>query len=89
MRLNTSLRVFLMGSAAAFMLASCQDNTASVSDENSTAEITEKAATKMSGNTILQEWTGPYGGVPPWDEIKVSDFPEAFQIICDLGRAFQ
>lgn len=87
MRLNTSLRVFLMGSAAAFMLASCQDNTATVSDENATVEITEKAETAMNNNTILQKWTGPYGGVPPWDEIKVSDFPEAFQVMMDKVKA--
>lgn len=87
MCLNTSLRVFLMGSAAAFMLTSCQDNTASVSDENVKVESTEKTETTMTSNTVLQEWTGPYGGVPPWDEIKVSDFPEAFQVMMDNVKA--
>ena len=29
-------------------------------------------------NPLLQEWSGPYGGVPPWDRVVVSDFPEAF-----------
>ena len=28
-------------------------------------------------NALLQEWSGPYGGVPPWDRVQVSDFPEA------------
>ncbi len=27
---------------------------------------------------ILQPWTGPYDGVPPWDKIKAADFPAAF-----------
>ena len=33
----------------------------------------------MTQNAILKEWTGPYEGVPPWDEVKVSDFPAAFE----------
>jgi len=61
MRLNASLRVFLMGGFATMMLASCQDNTASVSDVNETVENTEKAEAVMSKNTVLQKWTGPSG----------------------------
>ena len=28
----------------------------------------------------LAPWTGPYGGVPPWDKLKVEAFPKAFEI---------
>jgi peptidyl-dipeptidase Dcp len=28
--------------------------------------------------TLLQDWTGPYGGVPPWESIEVTEFPAAF-----------
>ena len=38
-------------------------------------------------NTILQKWTGPYDGVPPWDKVKVSDFPQAFQVTMDKVQA--
>jgi len=31
-------------------------------------------------NVLLQDWTGPYGGVPPWDRVDAADFPEAFEI---------
>jgi peptidyl-dipeptidase Dcp len=27
---------------------------------------------------MLAEWTGPYGGVPPWDKVKTELFPAAF-----------
>lgn len=27
---------------------------------------------------MLQEWTGPYGGVPPWNEVRPSDYNAAF-----------
>ena len=29
------------------------------------------------------EWTGPYDGVPPWDQVKPELFPEAFQFGID------
>jgi len=46
-----------------------------------------KAATDLSGNTVLQSWTGPYGGVPSWDTINVSDFPQAFQATMENIKA--
>jgi peptidyl-dipeptidase Dcp len=30
-------------------------------------------------NPLLQQWTGPHGGVPPWDQVRPALFPEAFQ----------
>ncbi len=30
-------------------------------------------------NPLLNEWTGPYGGVPPFDEVEVEDFEPALQ----------
>jgi len=33
------------------------------------------AATPLHAeNVLLKKWTGPYGGVPPFDKVKVSDF---------------
>lgn len=31
-------------------------------------------------NPLLQKWTGPYGGVPSFDQYKVSDFKPAIEI---------
>ena len=30
-------------------------------------------------NVLMQEWTGPYGGVPPWDRVNAADFPDALE----------
>src|SRR4051794_20099800 len=30
-------------------------------------------------NFLIKEWTGPYGGVPAFDEYKVSDFKDAIE----------
>jgi len=31
-------------------------------------------------NTLLTEWTGPYGGVPAFDKMKLSDVKPAFKV---------
>ena len=36
---------------------------------------------------MLQNWTGPYGGVPAWDKVKVEDFVPAFMAAMDDSRA--
>jgi peptidyl-dipeptidase Dcp len=42
------------------------------------AESTKPAAAPVAANPILDPWTGPYDGVPPWDKVKPADFPAAF-----------
>src|SRR5690606_17291576 len=34
-------------------------------------------AEALARNPLLAEWSGPYGGVPPWDQVRPEDFPEA------------
>jgi len=29
-------------------------------------------------DSVLAPWSGPYGGVPPWDQVKAERFPPAF-----------
>lgn len=42
--------------------------------------ITSINSQSGSQNPLLQEWGGPYGGVPSFDEYKVSDFKPAIEI---------
>jgi peptidyl-dipeptidase Dcp len=46
------------------------------------AEIAEvKRLTELANQQILlAPWTGPYGGVPPWDQVKIEAFPQAFEV---------
>ena len=38
------------------------------------------AATPLKAeNPLLEKWTGPYGGVPPFDKVKVADFKPALE----------
>src|SRR5262245_54299556 len=41
-----------------------------------TAELKAKADV----DPILAPWSGPYGGVPPWDRAKADVFPAAFEL---------
>ena len=41
----------------------------------------------MSQSILLQPWEGNYGGVPPWDQIRPEDFPEAFDNAIDEANA--
>ncbi len=31
-------------------------------------------------NPLLAEWSGPYGGVPPWEHLNPEHFPNAFEV---------
>jgi peptidyl-dipeptidase Dcp len=46
---------------------------------SSTAIAQPAASTSqaVSANPLLATWTGPYGGVPPWDQVKPELFSEA------------
>jgi len=45
------------------------------------------AAAQQEGPAFIQEWKGPFEGVPPWDKVKVSDLPAAFQVAMDETKA--
>ena len=32
----------------------------------------------LSQNPLVKPWSGPYGGVPPWDDMHPEHFPHAF-----------
>ena len=36
---------------------------------------------------LTSPWTGPYGGVPPWDKVVAADFPAAFASAIEEERA--
>ena len=46
-----------------------------------------KSGHMASEPALLQEWTGPYEGVPPWDKVKIAQFPAAFQAAMHASKA--
>ena len=59
---------------ALVMFTSCKDNV-------------NKDTQKMADNLLLQEWTGPYGGVPAFDKMNVEDIKGAMQKGMELSLA--
>jgi peptidyl-dipeptidase Dcp len=43
------------------------------------AKKTVAAPTPMTENPLLARWTGPYGGVPPFDQVRVQDLAPALE----------
>lgn len=39
----------------------------------------DKRAATEGANVLLENWSGPYGGVPPFDQVKVADFQPALE----------
>jgi peptidyl-dipeptidase Dcp len=46
-----------------------------------------KLVAEADANPMLAPWTGPYGGVPPWDQVKAELFPKAFALGLELLEA--
>jgi len=94
MRFTISTRKFFLGVSSAALFGATA--TPALADDHgkkmTTAELNkmstmQAAPADTTENSILQPWTGPYDGVPPWDTVKVSDFPAAFQATMDKIQA--
>ncbi|MFN3776485.1 M3 family metallopeptidase [Sphingomonas parapaucimobilis] len=46
-----------------------------------------QAVQAPAANPLIAPWTGPYGGVPPWDKVKPELFPAAFEAALAERRA--
>lgn len=57
----------LVAAAAIFMITKSEDS------------VNAGAIAEPSTNPLLAEWAGPYGGVPPFDKVKVADFEPALE----------
>ena len=47
---------------------------------------TRSRRTVMTQNPLLNPWPGPYGGVPPWSEVRPEYLPDALQAAVDEQR---
>jgi len=47
------------------------------------ATVGAAATAVVPDNILLKKWTGPYDGVPPWDQVTPALFPQAFQFGID------
>lgn len=47
--------------------------------DNNIAKETTLTSASQASNPLLADWSGPYGGVPPFDKVKVEQFKPALE----------
>jgi peptidyl-dipeptidase Dcp len=72
-----STRATYTSIAGALALAAAATGCATTTTVNNDPSATPAAA--VTANALLMEWTGPYGGVPPFDRVEVADFQPALE----------
>ncbi len=77
------VRVFLLTGATAFALGGCAT---SMNEAVDVSPAPAAASETVPDNVLLQDWSGPYDGVPPFDEVRPDMFAEAFQFAIDERR---
>ncbi len=73
-KINVFKHIKTLVLCAFVMFTNCKNN-----DANDTKFMTD--------NVLLQEWTGPYGGVPSFDKMNVADIKDAMQKGMELSLA--
>src|SRR5688500_13037314 len=74
----------LLTRTGALVLAVAAAGCATMQNESTSSELQATAAApapavQAGANPLLAEWTGPYGGVPPFDQVRVEDFRPALE----------
>ncbi len=76
-------KIFLASAAISTLIfvAACSGPEAPVSEAVDTAPDASdvKESANMNNNTVLAEWTGPYGGVPAFDTVVLADLKPALE----------
>ena len=77
MRKSTFLYSLLISSTGLLGTANAGD--AGMKNSNEGSASSTMIETTLDQNPMLAKWSGPYGGIPPFDKIKISDFKPALE----------
>lgn len=81
-------RHLLIGGASLFALAACASDGGGAVNTDEEARIARAVLpTTAPRAELLQPWTGPYEGVPPWDKVTAPKMREAVLEGIELQRA--
>ena len=83
MRKSTFFYCLLVSAAGVIHSASGMDPVVK-GNEDASASTIEMA---LEANPMTAKWTGPFGGIPPFDKIKVSDFKPALEMAMNENLA--
>ncbi|NNC47105.1 MAG: M3 family metallopeptidase [Sphingomonas sp.] len=81
------LKKLLFTSTATLALGACgtigEDKAIATAEAFAVEAADMMQAEAAVSNPLLAEWTGPYGGVPQWDQYELSQVDEAMQVAID------
>ncbi len=89
------MRSLLLAAASGLALAACSQpadtsaDTETAASETNTSQTQETAmsAEAETSNPLVAEWSGPYGGVPAFDQMDLDHLREALEIGMERSRA--
>jgi peptidyl-dipeptidase Dcp len=70
---------------AAVLSGSCLVST--VAAQDSGAEKNRETMPDSNNSILLQPWSGPFGGVPPWRSVRIEEFLPAFDAAIEASTA--
>ncbi|MBN1206840.1 MAG: M3 family metallopeptidase [Myxococcaceae bacterium] len=80
------MRKLLFASAGAAVLASTACATTAQEAREPVPSPTAPTPKIQAENPLLADWSGPYGGVPPFDKVQVEDFKPAIEAAMEQAR---
>jgi peptidyl-dipeptidase Dcp len=85
--MENQLKAVLLAGATALALGGCTSmNQDGAALEPAAAALAEAEPAAATDNILLADWSGPYDGVPAWDQVRPELFPAAFQAGIDQQR---
>lgn len=81
-----SYRAFFIASVSALALTACSPSE-TASTAHNTVEPPITATNTAAQNTLLAEWSGPYGGVPAFDKVTLEELKPALETGMALNLA--
>ncbi|MFM2284911.1 MAG: hypothetical protein RLZZ543_408, partial [Bacteroidota bacterium] len=76
------MRYFLLPASLLIMssaIAGSGDKHPLAKASNSSKPAIRMQQSSLENNPLLADWSGPYGGIPPFDKVKVADFKPALE----------
>lgn len=80
------LKLIATTALAAALLACSPQTSDNSQTEAVKSELQLKIDEQIAGKPMLAEWTGPYGGVPPWDQLDTATFEDDLTLGMELAQ---
>jgi peptidyl-dipeptidase Dcp len=71
--------IFVLAAAVTAGCSSTRDTAVATTTETLTPPPVLPTTPTPSDNPLLQDWSGPYGGVPPFDKVRIEHFKPALE----------